>query len=243
MSETRNLLTVSGVTVQFGALRAVDDVSLSVSKGELIGVIGPNGAGKTTLLSVLSGRIRPRAGDVTYQGKVVTGLATHRLCRRGIARTHQIPRPFGQLTVRENMSLGALFGTREDVDIDEILSMISLHEVSDHMAQELRPSELRRLELGRALATRPTLLLLDEIAAGMPSEEVPPLADCLLKISKGGVTIMMVEHVMDLLLRVADRLIVLDRGRKIADGEPAEVTRRQEVITAYFGPEVIDAKH
>jgi branched-chain amino acid transport system ATP-binding protein len=231
-------LEVLDAGISFGALVAVADVTLSFPAGSMTGIIGPNGAGKTTLLSMLSGELVPTRGRIVFGGHELGRLAMHRVCRLGVCRTHQIPRPFGEMSVLENVEVASLFGGRAKVDPETVLRDCALEHLAAAPADTLRPSELRRLELAKALATDPQVLLVDEIAAGMPSEELPALADQLRRINEAGVTLVVVEHVMELLLRLVPRLVALDQGRVVADGPTSEVLRDERVLSAYFGEEV-----
>jgi branched-chain amino acid transport system ATP-binding protein len=228
-------LSVQNVSMSFGSIVAVDDVTLDFEPGTMTGIIGPNGAGKTTLLSVLSGELTPTAGTVTFRTKDIGRMAMHRVCRLGICRTHQIPRPFGEMTVAQNLEVASIFGSSEGADVDGVLETCRLSHLADRRAESLRPSELRRLELAKALATRPEILLIDEIAAGMPNEELPELVERLIAINASGVTLVVVEHVMELLLKLVPRLVALDQGALIADGPVEDVLADEQVLAAYFG--------
>lgn len=228
-------LSLRNVAVHFGSLVAVDDVSLEFGSGTMTGIIGPNGAGKTTLLSVLSGELTPTSGSVTFAGKDVGRMPMHRVCRLGICRTHQIPRPFSEMTVAQNVEVASVFGSSDHADVADVLATCRLQHLAGRLAESLRPSELRRLELAKALATNPRVLLVDEIAAGMPSEELPEMVEQLKQINESGVTLVIVEHVMELLLRLVPRLVALDQGRLIADGPVDEVIADEHVLAAYFG--------
>lgn len=228
-------LSVQNVSMHFGSIVAVDDVTLTFEPGTMTGVIGPNGAGKTTLLSVLSGELTPTTGTVTFRDKDIGRMAMHRVCRLGICRTHQIPRPFGEMTVAQNLEVASIFGSAEGTDVDGVLEICRMRHLAGSRAESLRPSELRRLELAKALATRPEVLLVDEIAAGMPSEELPELVERLTAINESGVTLVVVEHVMELLLKLVPRLVALDQGALIADGPVDQVLADEQVLAAYFG--------
>lgn len=231
------LLDVDRLTVTFGALKAVDDVTFSIEEGSITGIIGPNGAGKSTLLSAIAGRLSPRKGRISFNGDEVSHLSMNRRCNLGICMTHQLPRPFESITVRQNLEIANAYGGHEhrENSIAESLSMCDLTDRAEELAGMLRPSELRRLELARAYATRPSLLLVDEVAAGMPQEDIEQVRETLLAIRDSGTTLIMVEHVMHAILPVVERLIVLDGGGLLADGEPSEVVRRDDVVDAYFG--------
>ncbi|MEB3759232.1 MAG: ABC transporter ATP-binding protein [Desulfurococcales archaeon] len=238
------ILRVEKVTKRFGGLVALSDVSFEVNQGEILGLIGPNGAGKTTLFNVITGVYKPEEGRVIFKNKDITGLRPHKIARMGIARTHQIVKPFGDLTVLENTMIGALYGRRHghiteeearDIALD-ILEFVGLKEKADLPARILNIQEKKRLELARALAEEPELLLLDEVLAGLNPSEVAKMLDLLRKIrSEKNVTMIMIEHVMHAVMNLADRIVVLHFGRKIAEGTPEEVASNPEVITAYLG--------
>ena len=230
------VLEVERLTATYGGLVAVDRVSFAAEAGSILGVIGPNGAGKSTMLSVLAGSKDPRSGSIRFGGKDIASSPAHRLCWRGICRTHQTPRPFANLTARENVEVARLFGRpATERSTDEVLTLCGLKGLGDLLVEDLRPSELRRLELARAVATDPRVLLVDEVAAGLPSDELESLRGTLTTIRDGGVAMIVVEHVMELVMEVADRVLVLDHGRVIAEGGPDEVVNDPSVIAAYFG--------
>jgi branched-chain amino acid transport system ATP-binding protein len=233
------ILSVDGVNKHFGGVVAVKDLSFEVKTGEIIGVMGPNGAGKTTLLNIIGGEYKPDSGTVTFKGNVVTGLPPHKLCHRGIARTYQIPQPFAKLTVLQNIAVAAIYGrglgkSAAEHEAANILSFVGLAEKRDMHAGDLEEISLKRLELARVLATNPTLLMIDELAAGLTEMEIPSVLDLLKEINEMGITIILIEHVMKV-MTVVDRIIVMDEGRKIAEGKPNEVMENKKVIEAYFG--------
>jgi branched-chain amino acid transport system ATP-binding protein len=234
------LLTVEHVSKRFGGLRAVDDVTLAVGRSEVLFIVGPNGAGKTTLFNLISGFLPPDTGTIRFDGRSLAGVAPHAAARLGIGRTFQIVKPLRNLTVLENVMLGAFLRTRHVAEAAErareVLAFLQMEAVAALPAQGLPLATLKRLEIARALATRPKLILLDEVVAGLPTGEAMALAALLQRLPEWGVTAVAgVEHVMQVVMRVAQRVIVIDHGAVIAEGTPDEVVRRPEVIEAYLG--------
>jgi len=234
------ILAASGLTKSFGRLRVVDGVALSVADGEAVGVVGPNGAGKTTLFSLLAGALAPDAGEVRLAGRDVTALPAEARARAGLARTHQIPRPFGKLTVFENALVGACFARslseREATPlVGEALETTGLLGRADRVAGGLPLLDRKRLELARALACAPKLLLLDEIAGGLTEGECRTLIAIIKAINARGVAIVWIEHIVHALLATTTRLIAMNFGRIVADGDPAEVMASREVREIYLG--------
>ncbi|WP_322802316.1 ABC transporter ATP-binding protein [Thermoflexus sp.] len=236
-----SLLEVRGVSKRFGGLQALNRVSLHVSEGEILGLIGPNGAGKTTLFNVISGVYRPEEGRVIFRGQDVTGRPPYAIARLGIARAHQIVRPLNELTVLENVMVGACFG-RENRSLREareialaVLEQVGLAGKRDVEAARLNVAEKKRLELARALAARPYLILLDEVLAGLNPTEVATMLEVIRAIRASGITVLMIEHLMHAIMNVSDRIVVLDYGEVIAEGAPSEIVHHPRVIEAYLG--------
>ena len=236
------LLKIAGLRKSFGSIVVADDVNLSIAPGEAIGIIGPNGAGKTTLFNLIAGTISPDGGSIRLDGRDITHAAPQVRCRAGIGRTHQIPQPFEKLTVFENLLVGAVHGQaiseREAAQsCGEILDQLDLLKHANRLAGSLTLLQRKRLEMARALATAPKLLLLDEIAGGLTDGECAELVGTIKEIRQGGVAILWIEHVVHALLAVVDRLAVLNFGRKIAEGAPREVMRSPDVRQIYIGIE------
>jgi branched-chain amino acid transport system ATP-binding protein len=233
------------VTKRFGALTVIDDLSVALDEGEALGIVGPNGAGKTTMLNLVAGDLRPDAGRVHFAGHDVTAQPAHRRCRLGIGRTAQVPRPFEGLTTFENVLVGATFGGRHrgpaatEACVRALRTAGVLREANVR-AGDLTLLERKRLELARALATEPRVLLLDEIAGGLTEAELLELVDTIKQIHAGGVSIVWIEHIVHALLRVVDRMMAIDYGRKVAEGDPHTVMSSAEVRSVYLGtdPEV-----
>jgi branched-chain amino acid transport system ATP-binding protein len=236
------LLSLHGVSKSYGAVKVTNDISLAVEAGETLGILGPNGAGKTTLFNLISGDVRCDAGRVEYDGRDVTRLAPHRRCRSGIGRSYQVPQPFGAMTVFENLVTAACFGGGEPEHAAwktarAVLEQTGLSAQANRPAASLRLLDRKRLELARALATKPKLLLLDEIAGGLTEHEAKELVGELARIKASGVTMVWIEHVVHALLALADRLFVINFGAKLAEGEPQSVMKDPEVQRVYMGLE------
>jgi branched-chain amino acid transport system ATP-binding protein len=234
-----SLLTVDGVSKSFGGLRAINDTSFTLADGEMLGLIGPNGAGKTTLFHIISGFLRPDRGRVAYAGEDLAGLRPHDICQRGMVRTFQVTRPFSRLSVTENVLVGALERVahrREAVAVaEEVLALTGLAEKADHMGHSLTLPDRKRLELARALATRPRVLLLDEVMAGLNATETTRLIELIRTIHGRGVTILLIEHVMRAVMALSQRILVLNYGELIAEGSPDAIVRNPKVVEAYLG--------
>jgi branched-chain amino acid transport system ATP-binding protein len=239
------LLEVQSVTKRFGGLVALKNVSLYVNSQEIVGIIGPNGAGKTTLFNVITGVYKPDSGSVTFNGEDITGLKPHEICARGIARTFQLTRPFNELTVFENVLVGALLKSKtlheaEQKTIEILKSMGLLHR-KDVLSKDLNIIERKRLEFARALATEPKLLLLDEVMAGLRASEIVNIIEAIKELRSKGITIMIIEHVIKGVMQVSDRVVVLHSGEKIAEGKPEEIQENKAVRKAYLGEEYVSA--
>jgi branched-chain amino acid transport system ATP-binding protein len=237
------LLQLQALNKVFDDFCALNDIDFSVNENEIIGLVGPNGAGKTTLFNLISGRIKPSSGKILFEGKDITGLKSHTICRLGISRTFQSSRPFPQMNTLQNVLVGHIFGkgfsfhTRpKDLQTAmELLEVVGIAHKADTPAGHLTLSEQRRLDLARALATRPKLLLLDEVAAGFSPVLVKQAIQLINRVRERGVTLLIIDHFLNLSLKVSDRLLALDHGEKIAEGPPHTVMRNRDVLHAYLG--------
>jgi len=233
------------VRLRFGALQVIDNLSVQLAEGEAVGVVGPNGAGKTTMLNLLAGQLRPDAGRIRFNGRDVTALGARRRCQLGIARTYQIPQPFPGMTVFENALVGATFGSPGRSDAEAAAAAVAglertgLLGRANRLAGSLTLLERKRLELARALATGPRVLLLDEIAGGLTEPEVHELVAVVGELRAAGVSILWIEHIVHALVRVVDRLVAVDFGRKLIEGRPEAVLASPEVRDVYLGAEAV----
>jgi branched-chain amino acid transport system ATP-binding protein len=239
------MLRVEGLSKHFGGFTAVDNVDFSLEKGEILGLIGPNGSGKSTIFNMLSGTLQPNTGSIKLDGKEISGASPHAICVMGVGRTFQTPRPFRRLSILENAALAGYYGqagavTRAEAwhSAEEALELVGLPSDAEDSVDSLGAAGLKKLELAKALATKPNLLLADESLGGLDHAEMDQAADMLKIIREElGVTIIWVEHIMGVLMRVVDRVMVLDHGEKIAEGRPREIAANAKVIEVYLGSE------
>ena len=237
------ILEGKGITKEFGGLKAVSDVDFVLNKGEILGLIGPNGAGKTTIINMISGTYAPTKGRIIYKGMDITGKKPYQIGRMGISRTYQIVKPFPGMTVKENVSVGAMFGAQGKrysakeaiAKAEEVLEFVGLQDMAEHRADDLSVASRKRLEMAKALAMGPEVILFDEVMAGLNFSEIDKAVELIRKIRDEGISILVIEHVMRAIKSVSDRIFVLHHGAKIADGTPEEVLNNEQVIKAYLG--------
>jgi len=239
------VLEARGIVRRFGGLLAVSDASLEAQPGRITALIGPNGAGKTTLFAIVAGFLKPDGGSVRFDGRETTGMAPHRICRLGLVRTFQIVQPFGALSVRENIAVGAHLHERRRAraleEAEGIARQVGMEAQLDRPAEGLTIAGRKRLELARALATRPKLLLLDEVMAGLTPTEVGEIVAVIKRIRDSGVTILLIEHVMQAVMSLSDDIYVLNQGRIIAHGGPRDIAANPQVVEAYLGSRAVHA--
>jgi len=234
------ILEAKKISRYFGGLAAVKDLDFTVERDEIVGMIGPNGSGKTTVFNMISGVIRPTSGEILFKGDAITRSKPHEICRMGVARTFQVPQPFTGMTVLENVLVGCIYGkgmrlVEARKKAEDILEFTGLGDKMSLPSESITAQDRKRLELARALASDPEILLLDEIMAGLTPKEMDVVLDLLIKLNERGVTLFVVEHVMRAVMKLSERIVVLHYGEKIAEGKPEEVAKNEDVITAYLG--------
>lgn len=231
------LLRVDGLVKRFGGFRALDNLSFSIAPGEILGLVGPNGSGKTTCINVISGLYPPDGGDIHFQGRGIGGLPSHRLVHAGINRTFQVPRPFHTLTVRQNVDVALAYGGHRDgtANGDAILASLELAALADKPAGELNSAQQKMLDLARALATGPRLLLVDELAAGLNPAELERVAQKMKDLARSGIALLVVEHLMGFIDQITDRIIVMNAGKEIFEGKLAEAANNAQVVEVFLG--------
>ncbi|UZG44396.1 ABC transporter ATP-binding protein [Caldimonas thermodepolymerans] len=242
---SKTLLKVEGIAKRYGGVQAVRNLSFDLHHGEILGLLGPNGAGKTTAFNMIAGFVRPDEGRITLNGQDITGRKPWDVCKAGIGRTFQLSKPFGGMSVRENLVVGSLVKTndraRSQALADELLDFLGMSALANMDAEDLTAFERRKVELGRALSTEPTLLLMDEVVAGATPQEALAMVDLVKQVRDRGVTVLIIEHVMKVIMGLSDRVIVMHLGELIADGEPSQVVKQEQVLRAYFGEDYVDA--
>lgn len=243
---TTPLLKVDGISKRFGGVQAVSALSFHMNEGEILGLLGPNGAGKTTAFNMIAGAIRTDTGSILFEGRNLVGMRPWDICRLGVARTFQLSKPFGGLSVVENVMVGAFARTTSEPtarkEAEAVVDFLDLGGRCDTDAEDLTAFDRRKLELGRALATKPRLLLMDEVVAGATPTEAAEMVRLVRKVRDLGISILIVEHVMKVIMGLSDRVIVLDYGKLIADGPPQQVVNQPDVLKAYFGERYVHAR-
>jgi branched-chain amino acid transport system ATP-binding protein len=237
--EPQPLLAVNGLVKRFGGFRALDELNFDLKPGEILGLVGPNGSGKTTCINVISGLYRPEAGEVYFEGRPIAGLPSHRLVHLGINRTFQIPKPFLTLSVRQNVEIAIAYGRHPQgpVDAEALLASLELATLADRPAAELNSAQQKMLDLARALATGPRLLLVDELAAGLNPAELERVAQKLEELARSGIALLVVEHLMGFIDQITDRVIVMNAGKEIFEGVLADAVKNPRVVEVFLGGE------
>ncbi len=237
--EAAPLLVIEDLVKRFGAFRALDGLSLRIAPGEILGLVGPNGSGKTTCINAISGIARPNGGQVVFDGRVVTGLPSHRLVHLGINRTFQVPKPFLTLTARQNVEVAVAYGRRDErgIDADELLASLGLAQHADRAAAELNSAQQKMLDLARALATGPRLLLVDELEAGLNPAELERVAATLVELARSGIALLVVEHLMGFIGEITHRVVVMNAGHEIFEGPLADAVEDAKVVEVFLGGE------
>jgi len=242
-----SLLQAKGITKRFGGLVAVNNFDISVEEGEIVGLIGPNGAGKTTAFNLISGFLELTSGEVHFDGRDITNLRPDQVCKRGLARTFQVVKPFAQLSVLENVMVGAYNRTNSQVEAqnhaEEIIHFLGLEKIAQENAGSLSVAYRKRLELAKTLATKPKIILLDEAMAGLRPKETDEIIELVRQVRKMGISLLIVEHVMRVIMALAERIVVIHHGEKLAEGTPEDIAINQDVIDAYLGEEAVNVKH
>lgn len=239
------LLSVEGVAKRYGGVQAVKSLSFNLKRGEILGLLGPNGAGKTTAFNMIAGFAAPDQGRILLEGRNIAGRKPWNVCKAGLARTFQLSKPFGGMSARENLTVGSLVKTndrkRSQAKANELLDFLGMSALADTDAEHLTAFERRKIELGRALSTDPSLLLMDEVVAGATPQEAMVMVELIKKVRDRGVTVLIIEHVMKVIMGLSDRVIVMHLGELIANGMPTEVVKQPDVLKAYFGDDYVDA--